>query len=82
MKLDASVLANSRGNRPPVEAIKRCAWSVPEWGAMRGFGPTFSWELVKQGKVKARKIGRRTIITEADDREFVESLPLANGDAA
>lgn len=40
--------------------------------------PTF-FRLVRTGKLEARKIGRRTIVTADAERKWLESLPRAGG---
>jgi hypothetical protein len=45
------------------------------------FSRTFIYEAIKQGRLKARKAGRRTVILDEDYQSFLESLP-AIGEAA
>lgn len=40
-----------------------------------GVGTTKGYELVNEGKLVARKLGSRTMITAASLHQFVESLP-------
>jgi hypothetical protein len=40
------------------------------------FGLTFLNEHIKAGKLRARKAGRLTIITDPDWEQFLESFPL------
>jgi excisionase family DNA binding protein len=37
------------------------------------------YELLKAGQITARKIGRRTVVLEADVQAFLASLPAAGG---
>lgn len=43
--------------------------------ALTGCGKTKGFELINEGKWKARKQGSRTMIETASLREYVESLP-------
>jgi len=42
--------------------------------------PTF-YRLVASGKIQARKIGSRTIVTNAAEQSWLDSLPLAHAPA-
>ncbi len=39
-------------------------------------GPTKLYAEIKDGRLKARKIGRRTIILDEDLRAYLRSLPV------
>jgi excisionase family DNA binding protein len=39
------------------------------------YGRTYTYKLIKQGKLKAKKSGRRTIITQEAWKEHLEALP-------
>jgi hypothetical protein len=43
--------------------------------ALIGVKPTKGYELIKSGKLKTRKIGKKRIGLISDAREFVRSLP-------
>lgn len=45
--------------------------------AMIGVGQTMGHELINAGRLDARKIGGKTVITTASIRAMVESLPRA-----
>jgi excisionase family DNA binding protein len=51
---------------------------IAETCAVLGIGRTSLYELIRAGKLPARKIGRRTIILSADLRRYAESLPTVN----
>jgi excisionase family DNA binding protein len=40
-----------------------------------GVGRTIAYEEIKSGRLRGRKIGRRTIITEDDAEEWLQRLP-------
>jgi excisionase family DNA binding protein len=53
------------------------AQSVEEFAAGTGLGRTLIYSEIRRGALKARKVGRRTLITEVDAREYLARLPLA-----
>ena len=44
--------------------------------AASGIGRTLLFRAIKQGRLRARKLGRRTIVTRDDLAEFLSSLPV------
>lgn len=46
-----------------------------EWCKSNGFGITTGYKLLKEGKIKARKVGKLTMITAEEAQRFVNSLP-------
>jgi hypothetical protein len=46
------------------------------------YGRTFVYQLIREGKLKAKKCGRRTIITPEAWREHVAALPEVKATAA
>jgi excisionase family DNA binding protein len=56
------------------ETPKR-ALSITRFAAEHDIGRDTVYALIKQGKLIARKIGRRTVITEEDAKRFREGLP-------
>lgn len=57
-------------NNPPI------AYTIKEFCAAYGIGMTKTYEQIKSGKLKARKVGKRTIILSADAAKWAASLPL------
>ena len=57
--------------------IGRGAFSIAEFGQRNDVSRTFTYEEIRSGRLKARKAGRRTLITPAAEREWHESLPMA-----
>ncbi len=53
------------------------AMSVGEAAKAAGVGRTIIFEEIRRGHLKARKCGRRTIITADDLDAWLKSLPLA-----
>jgi excisionase family DNA binding protein len=57
--------------------IAREGLSIAEACAMAGIGRTKLYEAIADGRLQARKVGKRTIILRNDLRAFLESLPTA-----
>jgi excisionase family DNA binding protein len=61
----------------------KIAHGVNEAAEIVGVGRDGIYDAIKQGKLIARKYGKRTIITFVDLQAFVDSLPRMRGaDAA
>jgi len=54
---------------------EKIGYSPDEAVAASGCGRTKLFEAIKTGKLRARKWGRRTIITAEDLKAFLDSLP-------
>jgi hypothetical protein len=55
---------------------RRRAMSIAEFCARYGPGRTKAYEELKSGRLRGRKIGKRTIITEDDAEEWLRHLPV------
>ena len=55
-------------------ASKR-AFSVHEFSKLYGVGRTTTYEELKAGRLRGRKIGKRTIITKNDAEDWLRRLP-------
>jgi len=55
---------------------ERLGYSPDEAAKVSGGGRTKIYQAIKEGKLRARKFGRRTIITADDLKAFLESLPV------
>jgi excisionase family DNA binding protein len=53
----------------------RRAHTIPETCALTGIGRDTIYALIRSGKLTARKLGRRTLITDDDLRQFLTGLP-------
>jgi excisionase family DNA binding protein len=51
-------------------------FSIQEFSQVYGLGRTKVYEELKSGRMRGRKIGRRTIITEDDAEDWLRRLPL------
>jgi excisionase family DNA binding protein len=60
----------------------RAAFSVAEASVQMGVGRDALYDAIKSGKLVARKLGRRTLITEKDLHRFLATLPKAGAGQA
>jgi len=51
----------------------RLAYSIPEFCEIAGIGKTKAYEELAAGRLKAKKVGSRTLITNAP--EWLDCLP-------
>jgi len=58
--------------RPTMEKL---GLTVPEAAALSSLGQTSIYKAVREGRLRIRKYGMRTIITRADLASFLENLP-------
>jgi excisionase family DNA binding protein len=55
--------------------IQREGLSIAEACAAAGIGRTKLYEAIADGRLKARKLGKRTLILRDDLRQFLAALP-------
>lgn len=58
------------------EAVVRKSWSIPEFAARHGIGQTSVYAEIKAGRLQARKMGARTIITREAEDAWLSALPV------
>jgi excisionase family DNA binding protein len=58
--------------RPTMEKL---GFTVPEAAALSSLGQTSIYKAIREGQLRIRKYGTRTIITRADLASFLENLP-------
>jgi excisionase family DNA binding protein len=63
------------------QTTDRAAFSIAETCARTGIGRDTIYGAIRAGTLVARKLGRRTLITEGDLRRFLENLPKARSAA-
>lgn len=56
-------------------AAEKLALTVPEAALLSSLGQTSLYKAIKEGRLRTRKYGTRTIITRADLASFLEGLP-------
>lgn len=67
---------NPDTREPPQSlASKLRARSIDQFCAAFGVGRTTAYEQIKLGRLRALKVGNRTIITDHDAEEWLRSLP-------
>ena len=54
--------------------IEKLTVTIPEACAMTGLGRSTIYRLFDDGKLKRRKVGKRSLILMSDLREYIESL--------
>jgi hypothetical protein len=57
------------------EKPRKGAFSLNEFVQYSNLGRDFLYQAIRQGKLKARKAGRRTIILTEDGDTFLSNLP-------
>jgi excisionase family DNA binding protein len=57
----------------------RRAHSIAETCALTGLGRDSIYSAIRSGRLLARKLGRRTLITDDDLHQFLAGLPRAGG---
>lgn len=61
--------------------IRREGLSVAEACRVAGIGRTKIYEAISDGRLTARKFGKRTIVLRIDLQTFLTSLPVVRADA-
>ena len=52
------------------------AFSIQEFSLIYGPGRTKVYEELKSGRLRGRKVGRRTIVSEDDAEDWLRRLPV------
>ena len=55
---------------------ERLVHSPTEWAKRTGKSRSFVYGEIAKGKLKARRMGERMVITDDDGREYLASLPV------
>jgi len=55
--------------------LERLGLTIPEAAALSSLGQTSLYKAIREGRLRIRKYGTRTIITRADLTSFLENLP-------
>jgi hypothetical protein len=70
-----------RKRQKRTEGAPTFAFSVDSFADAHEVGRSAVFNEIKSGRLKARKVNNRTIITAEDAADWRESLPLASGAA-
>jgi len=62
--------------------LEAIGFSIAEAARMAGVGRSTIYEQLAIGRLRGRKLGRRTIITQTDLHEWLASLPAMTSKAA
>ena len=68
-------LADGFNADKPMQTPIRRAYSIPEVMCILGLCRDSVYKLIREGRLRARKIGRRTVVLETDIQAFLEELP-------
>jgi excisionase family DNA binding protein len=55
--------------------MEKLGFTVPEAAVLSSLGQTSLYKAIREGRLRIRKYGTRTIITRPDLASFLESLP-------
>ena len=55
------------------------AMSIAEFGEQYGLGRTKTYAELKSGRLRGRKIGKRTVIAVDDAEDWLQCLPIMRG---
>jgi excisionase family DNA binding protein len=71
----------TQGPQQHREALLR-AMSVLEFCQRYGLGRTSAYQEIQAGRLRARKVGRRTIVTQDDAENWLRRLPAIEPEPA
>lgn len=66
----------SEANGVAVCGGARLAYRISEFSAASGIGRSLIYEAIAAGRLRARKLGKITLIDAVEARRFVECLPF------
>jgi excisionase family DNA binding protein len=66
---------NQGNSEPELQVRSLRAMSIDVFCDRYGLGRTLAYEEIKAGRLRARKVGRRTLIAEDDAEDWLKSLP-------
>lgn len=85
MTSPVNLLLGSQYDQPVGEGLKQSLeaasftavrfGSIDEWCQLSGLGKTISYQLLRDGHLKAKKLGRRTLIDLAAGLQWLETQP-------
>ena len=57
--------------------MEKLAYTIDEAAALTNHGRSFLYRMIREGKLRARKSGAKTLILPADLEAFVTALPVS-----
>ena len=60
----------------PAPPMEKLGFTIPEASEVSSLGQTSIYKAIREGKLKCRKFGTRTIITRGDLTAFLDNLPV------
>lgn len=58
--------------------FEQLAYGIGDFGKLADMGRTTTFREIAEGRLKARKIGRRTVILRKDAEAYLNALPPAH----
>ena len=55
--------------------VEKLAYTIPEFMEIFGTGRFKTYEEIRAGRLKIKKVGRRTLISKADAENWFNNLP-------
>ena len=69
---DGAAPAKEKDTAPKFPAL---AYSIDEYSEVSNLGRSFLYQEIRNGKLEARKAGRRTIILHDEGQRYLNALP-------
>jgi hypothetical protein len=76
------IKAAKRSNAEIVEAIAKRSFRIDEFSRRNSISRAQVYVELKEGRLRARKVGAATLITVEDETAWLNSLPAMNPSAA
>ena len=77
------MIKGEQGAGQPASARTRLAWSIETFATASELGRDGVYRAIREGRLKAKKFGNRTLITDEAARRFLAELPdLVLGEVA
>jgi excisionase family DNA binding protein len=74
----ARAFMEQKFSTPDLQRPTLRAMGIEEFCDRYGLGRTRAYEEIKSGRLPARKVGRRTLITHDDAEDWLRRLPALN----
>jgi hypothetical protein len=65
-----------------MDTPKQVSFSADDFAKRHGIGRTTVFSEIKAGRLQARKVGKRTLVTAEDERAWLACLPKARESVA